>query len=131
MKNTILALAAFSLVSGCAVIPDAPNVDGNVAPAGYRVSLDQPVAVGDVVVTPKRVVEDSRCAQNARCVWAGRVIVETRIDGAGWRDTANIALGETFATHGHVIRLASVSPEKTAGEETAPGRYYFTYEDAR
>lgn len=122
-----LALAPLAL-AGCAVIPDAPNVAGDPWPAGTPVPLHRPVHAGDVVVTPKKVVEDSRCPENTRCVWAGRLIVQTRIDGAGWRDTANIALGETYGTHGHVIALVSGAPEKQAERETLPGEYRFVYE---
>lgn len=90
--------------------------------------LAQPVHMGEIVVTPMKVVEDSRCPANARCVWAGRLIVETRIDGAGWRDTANITLGETFGTHGHVIALVSGEPTKTTEGDVPPAAYRFTYE---
>lgn len=121
------ALSALSL-SACAVIPDAPIVTGTPLPEGTEVALMQPVQVGDVVVTPREVVEDSRCPINARCVWAGRLIVRTRIDGAGWRDTADITLGETFGTHGYVIALTSGEPGKVTQEETPPEAYRFTYE---
>lgn len=121
------ALLAFA-PAGCAVIPDAPIVEGTPWAEGTAVPLDQPVRVGEVVVTPKRVVEDSRCPANARCVWAGRLIVRTRIDGAGWRDTADITLGETYGTHGHLMALVAGMPEKMAERETPPSAYRFVYE---
>ena len=125
--NRLLALAPL-LLAACAVVPNAPIVEGNPWPAGTPVPLDQPVQLGEIVVTPKKVIEDSRCPENARCVWAGRLIVQTRIDGAGWRDTADITLGETYGTHGHVVALVSGTPEKNAEGETEPGEYRFVYE---
>lgn len=122
-----LALAALPLTA-CAVVPDAPIVERTPMPAGYAVPIGQPVRVGEVVVTPRAVVEDSRCPQNARCVWAGRLIVKTQVDGAGWRDTTDITLGETYGTHGHVIALVSGIPEKRADRETEPREYRFVYE---
>ena len=65
---------------------------------------------------------------NARCVWAGRVVVKTTIAGAGWADTADLTLGESYGTHGKVIALVSVRPEKMAGTETQPMEYRFVYE---
>ena len=127
IKRHALALLALPLAA-CAVIPDAPIVEGTPRAEGTPVAIDQPVRVGDLVVTPKRVVEDSRCPVNARCVWAGRIVVETRIDGAGWRDTANITLGETYGTHDRVVALVSASPEVTTGTQIAPADYRFTYE---
>ncbi|MEZ5679727.1 MAG: hypothetical protein R3E14_00320 [Erythrobacter sp.] len=123
-----LVLAALPL-AGCVVVPDAPNVAGNPWNEGTPVPLGQPVKVADVIVTPLRVVEDSRCPINARCVWAGRLVVETRIDGAGWRDTANVTLGETYGTHEKVVRLIAGEPNKTTQEEIKPHQYRFTYED--
>lgn len=120
--------ALLASLAACAVIPDAPNVDGTPRTELTPVGLGQPVRVGDLVVTPKRVVEDSRCPINARCVWAGRLIVETRVDGAGWRDTTDVTLGETYATHGKVIALVSGEPSKMTGAEPAPAEYRFVYE---
>ena len=123
-----LALAS-STLAACVVVPDAPIVQGTPWHEGTPVPLGQPVKVADFVVTPMRVVEDSRCPINARCFWAGRLIVETRIDGAGWRDTANITLGEDFGRHDRVIRLIAGEPNKTTQEEIEPDEYRFTYED--
>lgn len=124
------ALPGLSLIplSACAVIPDAPIVEGTPQLEGTAVGLDQPVRVGDIVLTPKKVVEDSRCPANARCVWAGRLIVTTRIDGAGWRDTADLTLGESYGTHGRVIALVSAEPAPMTGTEITPQEYRFAYE---
>ncbi|TMM49750.1 hypothetical protein [Qipengyuania marisflavi] len=125
-----LALTAFAplALSACVVIPDAPNVAGTPVAEGTAVGLLQPVRIADVVVTPIKVAEDSRCPINARCVWAGRLIVETRIDGEGWRDTANITLGETFGTHGRVVALVAAAPDIVTEREARPSDYRFTYE---
>ncbi len=130
MKKFMLlaALAAGPIVAGCAVIPAASNVEGTPQPTGYAVPFDVPVRVGDLVLTPKKLVEDSRCPVNARCVWAGRVVVATRIDGAGWRETKNLTLGEPYGTHGKVFALVSVIPEKTTQNEIESRQYRFVYE---
>lgn len=129
MKTLIAALAPV-LLAACAVVP--PPDTTPPAPAGSAVALGQKVRVGDVTVTPVTVVEDSRCPINARCVWAGRLVVRTQIDGRAngepWRDTAEMRLGETFGTHGCVIALVSGEPGKTAERETPPGEYRFVYE---
>ena len=123
---SVVVLAA--LTGACAVVPDAPLVPGDPLPSGTPVGIDRPVRVGELVVTPRKVVEDSRCPENVRCVWAGRLIVRTRIDGADWRDTADIKLGETYGTHGRVLALVSGLPEKSAEAETPAETYRFVYE---
>jgi hypothetical protein len=128
ITRTLAALAALSLTAACAVIPDAPRPETAAVPQGTPVAIGQAVTVGTVVATPMEVVEDSRCPINARCVWAGRLVVKTRIDGAGWRDTADLTLGEDFGTHNVVIALTSGSPAPETGREIAPEDYRFTYE---
>lgn len=124
--RTPLAALAPALLAACAVVP--PPDTTPPAPAGSAVALGQKVRVGDVTATPVSVVEDSRCPIDARCVWAGRLVVRTRIEGDGWRDTADMRLGETFGTHDRVIALVSGEPGKTAERETPSEEYRFTYE---
>lgn len=123
--KTFLSLAALPLLAACATVPLA----GPAAPEGSVVALGQPVEVADIVLTPMRVTEDSRCPINARCVWAGRIIVETRVDGRGWRETLPLQLGEPAGTHGYVLNLVSAEPGKMAGgPDTRPKDYRFAYE---
>ncbi|QZD87963.1 hypothetical protein [Qipengyuania psychrotolerans] len=124
----LLAMIAPIALTACVVVPDAPNQGRTPWPAGNAVPLGQPVALGDIEVTALEIVEDSRCPIDAQCVWAGRLIVKTRITSAGWRDTADITLGGEFGTHGHVVALTEVSPAKTAERELRPADYRFSYE---
>jgi len=121
-----LALLAPIFLAACATMPQP---DLPPAPAGTAVALGQPVAVGELVLTPREVVTDSRCPINARCVWAGELIVSTRIDGPGWRETAELKLGEPHIAHGVNVMLSSGEPGRMAGADApAPGDYRFTYE---
>lgn len=126
MKKLVI-LFALTLGACATTIPNGPIVDGGPIRLDSLAHLGEPTRVGPVVVTPQRVVEDSRCPINARCVWAGRVILTARIDGAGWRETANLTLGETYRTHGVGVALTSVEPGKMAGAEqpTAPTLFGF------
>ena len=126
LAASFAAILAPALLAGCEVVPEPYSAPP--APQGRAVALGQSVRVGDVTVTPQSVVEDSRCPTNARCVWAGRLVVRTQVDGAGWRDSGDIRLGETWGTHGHAIALISGEPGKTTDRETQPGEYRFVYE---
>jgi hypothetical protein len=123
MKHALLAFAALSLAS-CATLP---VVDGAPIRADGMAMLGQPTRVGRLVVTPLRVVEDSRCPINARCVWAGRAVVQTRIDGPGWRDTTNMELGRPYLSHGVAVQLSSVEPGRMAGSQQPTRPYLFGY----
>ena len=125
MKAAFTLLAPF-LLAACATTSMA---DSAPAPLGTPVALGQSVSLGELVLTPSKVVTDSRCPINARCVWAGELIVSTRIDGPGWRETAELKLGEPKAVHGANVMLSSGEPGRMAGAaETAPREYRFTFE---
>ncbi|MFM7349425.1 MAG: hypothetical protein ACKO01_08035 [Erythrobacter sp.] len=123
------ALLAAAL-GGCAIIPNAAPPRTTALAPGSAVALGQSVRVGSVIATPLAVVEDSRCPINARCVWAGRLVVKTRIDGDTWGEAAQLALGEPYTTHGTTLALVSGEPGRVAGEgkETPKDAYRFTYE---
>ncbi len=59
-------------------------------------------------VRPLEVLEDSRCPQNARCVWAGRLRLRVTIEGVGEREIANDA-GAIQTPRGS-FELAAISP---------------------
>ena len=107
-------LAALAL-SACATLPAAAPIRHD----GFA-RMGEATRIGVLIVTPRQIVEDSRCPINARCVWAGRAIVRTEVAGAGWRETLNLTLGERIATHGTTLGLTSVEPGKMAGAQPTP-----------
>lgn len=129
IRIAILPLALLTL-SACVIVPDAPGIaNGPALAQGSIVALGQPVEVADVVLTPMRVTEDSRCPINARCIWPGQIVVETRVDGAGWRETVALTLGEPANVRGQVLNLTSAEPGRMAGgDPVRPEDYRFTFE---
>ena len=123
MKHIVALAAAFAL-SACATVPvpESPIRSDGLATYG------QSTRVGALVVTPQALVEDSRCPINARCVWAGRLVLKTRIDGAGWRETVDLTLGQPYATHGTGLALVSAEPGKMAGSPPSPPANLFGFE---
>lgn len=128
MKYLVAALAFSVTLSACATTAAVPIVDGGQVRTDGMVQIDEPVRVGAVVVTPKRVLEDSRCPANVQCIWAGRVVLETVISGSGWRETANLELGKEYRSQGTALALVKVSPDKVTGNALAPADYLFEFE---
>ena len=123
MKHIISLAAAFAL-SACATTPIA----GSPIRSDGFATLGQSTRVGALVVTPQALVEDSRCPINARCIWAGRLVLKTRIDGTGWRETVDLTLGQPYATHGTGLALVSAEPGKMAGSPPSPPANLFGFE---
>ena len=123
MKHIAFLAAALAL-SACATVP----VPASPIRSDGLATFGQPTRVGRLVVTPQALLEDSRCPINARCVWAGRLVLKMRIEGAGWRETVRLALGEPYSTHGTGLALVSAEPGKMAGSQPSPPASLFGFE---
>lgn len=79
------------------------------APGVGAVELGQTADLGGGLrVRPLEVLEDSRCPQNARCVWAGRLQLRVAVEGAG---EFEISAGEaTIETAKGAFEIVAVSP---------------------
>jgi hypothetical protein len=105
---------------------DAALAEPGVVVAG----INQSANLGDgLVVRPLAVVEDSRCPQNARCVWAGRLRLNVAVEGVGERE---ITLGEdAVQTPRGAFQLVAVSPGPwTDWPEDAMPAYRFGFKRA-
>jgi len=119
-------LFAVLMTAACASPGGAPASDTSALPQHIREDLaqrDAALAEPGVVavrlnetadlgnglrVRPLEVVEDSRCPQNARCVWAGRLRVRVAVEGAGERE---VILDEAaMETPNGSFALVAVSP---------------------
>ena len=122
--------AALSLAA-CATYANGPIVDGGPVRADGMAMLGQPTRVGRLVVTPISVVEDSRCPINARCVWAGRLVLATRIDAGRRHETRDLTLGKSEAVLGTTMTLTSAEPGKLAGAQPPQPPTLFGFEGGR
>ena len=114
-----LALAACASPAGGApdqaqlpqhIREDLAQRDAALAEAGVvAVGLNQTADLGDGLrVRPLEVLEDSRCPQNARCVWAGRLRLRVAVEGVGDRE---VTLDEAAVdTPRGAFALVAVSP---------------------
>lgn len=138
----ISALLLVGCASAPAAEPPAANLpqhiredlaqrDAALAEPGVVVAgINQSANLGDgLVVRPLAVVEDSRCPQNARCVWAGRLRLNVAIEGVGERE---IILGEdAVLTPQGAVELIAVSPGPwTDWPEGAMPAYRFGFKRA-
>lgn len=122
------ALFAVLLLSACAQTPSAGagHAGRGQLPEHIRMDLDQRDAalrergvvaagigqtadLGDGLrVRPLEVLEDSRCPQNARCVWAGRLRFRVHVESVGDREVLDD--GEAVHTPLGGFALVAVSP---------------------
>jgi hypothetical protein len=122
--KTALPLFAIVALSACATVPAPVRADGFAG-------LGERTRAGPLLVRPDKVVEDSRCPMNARCVWAGRVVVRTTVWESGRASSRDLTLGVPMAVSGAELVLDTVEPGRTTGSAIVPGDWQFHYEVRR
>ncbi len=131
MQTSALArfalLLALPTLGACAIIPDTPRVGQEAASQGTPIAIGQSAWLGDAIVTPLALVEDSRCPADAQCVQAGKLTVSTRITSTHWQQTVPLTLGEPYRVMSRNFVLVSATPTKNAGQEIPPGAYRFAF----
>ena len=83
-------------------------------------------------IRPIKLIEDSRCPMNARCVWAGRVRISVGFVKSDGEREVELTLGEPVSIADGTLTLTAVTPSKMAGEgrELAPSDYRFSFQFA-
>jgi hypothetical protein len=119
----LLSLVAAAALTACATLP-AASQPGHEGPA----ALGQATYVGGPVVTPLGVIEDSRCPMNARCVWAGRVVLRVRIATGGRSVERDLILGTPVPIADGTLALTSATPDRRTDLTIRPSDYRFTFE---
>lgn len=120
MKTPLLAAIALITIATPAA---ARPIEGPVR-------LRQTAYVSGPRVTPLKLIEDSRCPMNARCVWAGRVVIRARVQTGRGAQTMDLVLGQPVRVADGMLALTSVTPEKIAGVQPrrTPYRFGFTFD---
>ncbi len=112
----LLTFAPALALAACATTSKVERTDGFAM-------IGQTTRVGADKVRVDSLIEDSRCPMNARCVWAGRVIVEATVERGGAFDTKRFTLGEPSDG----LMLDTVEPGRMAGKKLKPADYQFHF----
>lgn len=130
MIRTLLIFGAGLLLQGCSSAPvfvaqQAPAVTGGSQAPLVAARIGETVWVDGPKITPIAVLEDSRCAMNARCVWAGRVRIRVRVDFGSGSTTRELVQGEPVHVADGSLELVEVQPDRpAAGEAELADRDY-------
>jgi hypothetical protein len=121
MRTRLLPAATLMLAS-CATVPAGADADGVIwARLGQTVTVDGPR------VTPIRVLEDSRCPMEARCVWAGQVRLQVRIRTGSGSTVREIVSNRPLPVADGTLELVSVMPPKSTQHPTRNRDYRFGF----
>lgn len=104
--------------------------DGSVVSneGSFEVSIGSTWTLSDeTTVTPREVVEDSRCPVDVVCIQAGTVRVRVHIVKDGEESEVVFRVGETRTVGEWRVTLAEVLPEARSTREILPEEYHFVF----
>ncbi|MES3005558.1 MAG: IPT/TIG domain-containing protein [Patescibacteria group bacterium] len=104
-------------------VPATTTINQNIT-----LPLNQIGTVSTLQITALKIVEDSRCPTNVTCIWAGRVVVQTKLKSGVNQATINLVNDEEFVLDGYKVKIIEVTPAKTSsGQIINNGQYRITY----
>ncbi len=121
MKHSVLLFAP-ALLAACATVRAAPASDGLAwARLGQTVRVDSPR------VTPLRVLEDSRCPMEARCVWAGQVRLLALVRTGRTSEFRELTNNSPIRVADGSLELVAVTPPQSTQHPPGPREYRFGF----
>lgn len=123
LRSALPLVTVAALLSACASVPTASTDQW----AGFG----EATRAGRVVVEPQTLVEDSRCPMNARCIWAGRVTIQTTVWIDRQKYPVSLTLGEPYQIAGGQLVLDSVMPPRETTQSEIPREDYRFHFDFR
>jgi len=137
MKQVLLIAASLGLAACAAVMPGAPYPPPPPPPmlwgnASATIGFGGQAMLNGLGIRPMAVIEDSRCAANVQCVWAGRLVLAVEIAQPGAAPLrTNMTLGQPLPVAGGRLTLVAAHPPKIAGPAPSPPASSFTFELTR
>ncbi len=121
-RNILLGFTTLLAVSATATL---------AAPHDGLIRLGRSIRVEGAIIRPFRVIEDSRCPANARCIWAGRLVIQTDVHSSRRHQRIDLTLGEPKPFAGGMLTLSSASPARYTNRPIRPGDYRVGFEFKR
>lgn len=123
MRLALPAVAAALVLTACVTTGrQSPLSDGRDVALGQRAMVDGPI------IQPVKVLEDSRCPMNVRCIWAGRVRLQMLwLRPNGETRSFDVTQGEPAPLADGAITLESVRPDKRTDATIRPEDYRFSF----
>ena len=106
------------------------NTGGSPSPVETgALKLGASKTINGVTITPLSIVEDSRCPADARCFWAGRIVVSTKLSSGSLISTEEMEVGAEKKFGGKLITLTSATPYpgELGPRPIKPEEYRFEY----
>jgi len=87
-------------------------------------SLEESARFGDLRITLKSILEDSRCPAEVQCVTTGELAGHVFVTSPKVRETYVLVMGEPHIFGDYSVELTGASPERTVDQQSIPPEEY-------
>lgn len=133
LKVLIVVFASIISIGSCSKEDDfIQDVNANIEEAfDVKINMEATIPERNLTIKVVDVLEDSRCAIDAVCVWEGQVKLEIEITDNQIRTTREIIhrVGKDFSLKfgDHIFSLTQVTPDNQIDEIIELSDYTFTF----
>lgn len=105
----------------------APLVLAANVPAEQLVPFGRVAHLDGIQVKPLKIIEDSRCPMNARCIWAGRLRISALVTHGKTRVTRELELGKSVPVADGQLMMDSSNPSRMTNKKLRSRDYRFGF----
>lgn len=122
--NTFV-VSAFIMPTSTAT-SSAPATSGSPI-NGVALSIGESRAIGGVNITLNRIVSDSRCPVDVRCIQAGSLTVNLTLQGELDTETADVSSQSPHQFGSYLVSITKISPEKKSSTAYDPSSFRVSF----
>jgi hypothetical protein len=112
------------------VASSTPNPEPHVPPSDsgtITLHLNETGESNGIKITPRAILEDSRCPSDVQCIQAGTVRITATLTSGLGTGTQEFKLGQPITTEAETVVLQEVRPIKVSTIEVKPSDYVFVF----
>ncbi|MEO5599015.1 MAG: hypothetical protein ABIQ66_10395 [Novosphingobium sp.] len=95
-----------------------------------RARIGETVTVSGPQVTPRRMLEDSRCPQGVQCVWAGQVRISATVKTGAGIEPRELTLNQPIRVADGQLTMVEAYPAPRKDRTVYPEEYRFGFKFA-
>ena len=92
-----------------------------------RTTIGQRMTAIHVTITPRKIVDDSRCPSDVQCIWAGTAHVKTTVTTPAGSSDVVFELAHPEIVGDYRITLSELTPASHSGEVIQDSSYRFVF----
>ncbi len=107
--------------------PTPPPAAQEVTSGTVQARINESVQLGNLTITPRAILEESRCPSGVQCIQAGTVRVRIDVASGLGQSTYTLALTQSITTEAETITFVAADPYPVYQVPLNQSDYSFTF----